>query len=203
VAAYGIGFGAMRLFVLVRHGQSELNLVHRINGDPAVAVGLTEQGRQEARGLGFQVAGIELDLCVHTRFGRTRETAGIALAGRAVPREVEPLLDDIDVGELEGRTIDDYRAWKREHTRADAFPGGESLDDAARRYATAYERLLARPERRVLVVCHEIPVRYAINAAAGSDELDGPAHELGNCIPHLFDESGLARAAARIRALAG
>ena len=38
---------------------------------------------------------------------------------------------------------------------------------------------------------------------AGSDELDGPAHELGNCIPHLFDENGLARAAARIRALAG
>ena len=89
-----------------------------------------------------------------------------------------------------------------EHTRRDAFPGGESLDDSARRYADAYERLLARPEQRILVVCHEIPVRYAINAAAGSDELDGPAHEIGNCIPHLFDEDGLARAVERIRALA-
>ena len=62
--------------------------------------------------------------------------------------------------------------------------------------------LLARPERRILVVCHEIPVRYAINAAAGSDELDGPAHEIGNCIPHLFDEQGSQRAVDGIRRLA-
>ena len=192
----------MRLFVLVRHGQSELNVSRRVNGDPSVPVGLTEQGEAESAALRLQLAGIALDLCVHTRFGRSRTTARIALEGRDIAVEVEPLLDDIDVGELEGRTIDDYRAWKAEHTRRDAFPGGESLDGSARRYADAYERLLARPERRILVVCHEIPVRYAINAAAGSDELDGPAHEIGNCIPHLFDESSLARAVERIRALA-
>ena len=192
----------MRLFVLVRHGQSELNATHRVNGDPAVPVRLTQQGETEASALALQLAGVELDLCVHTRFGRTRETAEIALGDRPVPLEEEALLDDIYVGELEGQTIDEYRAWKAEHTRGEAFPGGESLDDSARRYATAYEQLLARPERRILVVCHEIPVRYAINAAAGSDELDGPAHELGNCIPHLFDEDGLARAVTGIRRLA-
>ena len=192
----------MRLFILVRHGQSELNATHRINGDPSVQVVLTEQGRQEAAALAVQLTGIALDLCIHTRFGRTRETVEIALAGRPVPIELEPLLDDIDVGELEGRTIEDYRAWKRAHTRTDAFPGGESLDAAALRYADAFERLLARSEERILVVCHEIPVRYAVNAAAGSDELDGPAHEIRNCVPHLFDEDGLARAAARMRALA-
>jgi broad specificity phosphatase PhoE len=193
----------MRLFVLVRHGQSELNASRRVNGDPAVPVSLTEQGEAEASALSVQLAGIALDLCLHTRFGRTRQTAEIALAGRDVPVEVEPLFDDIDVGELEGESIETYRAWKRGHVRADAFPGGESLDAAALRYADAYERLLERSEQRILVVCHEIPVRYAVNAAAGSDELDGPAHEIRNCVPHLFDEDGLARAVARIRALAG
>ncbi len=192
----------MRLFVLVRHGQSELNLAHRVNGDPSVPVGLTEQGEAEAAALAVQLAGVELDLCLHTRFERSRRTAERALAGRSVPIEVEPLLDDIDVGQLEGKTIEEYRAWKRAHTRADAFPGGESLDAAGLRYATAYERLLDRSEQRVLVVCHEIPVRYAVNAALGSDELDGPAHEIGNCIPHLFDEAGLARAVTGLRRLA-
>jgi hypothetical protein len=38
--------------------------------------------------------------------------------------------------------------------------------------------------------------------AAGSDELDGPAHEIRNCVPHLFDEDGFARAVERIRGLA-
>ena len=192
----------MRLYVLVRHGQSALNATQRVNGDPTVPVPLTTQGREEAAALAVQLAGIELELCVHTRFGRTEETAALALAGRGVPVEIEPLLDDIDVGELEGRTIADYRAWKREHDRGDAFPGGESLDAAALRYTDAYASLLARPEGRILVVCHEIPVRYAVNAAAGSDELDGPAHEIRNCVPHLFDEDGLARAVARMRSLA-
>src|SRR5215210_6619482 len=191
----------MRLFILVRHGQSALNATQHVNGDPGVPVALTDQGRQEAASLAVQLAGFALDLCVHTRFGRTRETAELALDGRDVRLEVDPLLDDIDVGDLEGRTIDDYRSWKRAHTRADPFPGGESLDDAALRYAEAFEALLARSDQRILVVCHEIPVRYAVNAAAGSDELDGPAHEIRNCVPHLFDEDGLRRAAARIRRL--
>jgi broad specificity phosphatase PhoE len=165
-------------------------------------VALTPQGEAESTGLALQVAGVTLDLCVHTRFERTRRTAEIALQGRQVPLAVEPLLDDIDVGDLEGGTIDDYRAWKRAHTRADAFPGGESLDAAARRYADAFERLLGRPERRILVVCHEIPVRYAVNAASSSDQLDAPTHDVGNCVPHLFDENGLQRAVDRIRVLA-
>jgi len=123
--------------------------------------------------------------------------------GRDVPRVEEPLLDDIDVGDLEGVTLEEYRAWKRDHTRKDPFPGGESLDDAALRYARAFERLLERSEQTLLVVCHEVPVRYAVNAAAGSGELDGPEHSIPNATPYLFDETALARAAVRIRELAG
>src|ERR671938_1989845 len=132
----------MRLYVVARHGESSLNLERRVNGDPGVPVALTERGREESHQLGIQVAHLPLDLCVHTRFGRTLETAELALGGRDVPLACEPLLDDIDVGELEGRTIDDYRDWKRVHRRSDQFPGGESLVDAARRYAPAFRRLL-------------------------------------------------------------
>jgi probable phosphoglycerate mutase len=193
----------VRLFVLTRHAHSTLNAAGRVNGDPNVPVPLTADGKAEAEQLGHQLAGIPLELCVHTRFGRTHETADVALRGRNVPRSEEPLLDDIDVGNLEGGTLEEYRAWKRNHTRKDPFPGGESLDDAALRYARAFERLLERSERTLLVVCHEIPVRYAVNAAAGSDNLDGPEHSIPNATPFLFDELALARAAAGIRSLAG
>ena len=191
----------MRLFVIARHGESTLNEERRVNGDPAVPVALTDKGRDEGRLLGQQLAHLPLDLCLHSRFGRTLETAQIALAGRSVSFVTEPLLDDIDVGELEGRTLDDYRAWKRAHTRADPFPGGESLDDAARRYARAFRIVLARPEQTILVLTHEIPLRYAINAADGSDDLDGPAHQLANATPYLFDEAALERAATQIERL--
>jgi broad specificity phosphatase PhoE len=191
----------MQLYVIARHGESTLNFENRVNGDPAVPVHLTEKGRDEAKLLGQQVAHIPLELCVHTRFSRTCETAEIALAGRDVPFEELSSLDDIDLGELEGKTVEDYRAWKRMHVRSDAFPGGESLDDAARRYADAFELLLDRPESPILVVTHEIPLRYAINAADCSDDLDGPAHQLANATPYVFDEVALRRAVEGIRRL--
>ena len=189
------------LVVLARHAGSELNVVRRINGDPSVPVHITEDGREQARRLGLQVGNMPLDQCVRTRFGRTLETAEVALAGRAVPIEVEPLLDDIDIGDLEGQTIEQYRVWKAAHARSDPFPGGESLDDAARRYAEAFRKLAARDLDGVLVVCHEISIRYALNAAAGSDDLDGPVHDVPNATPFLFDEHSLGQAAERIEAL--
>ena len=192
----------MELYVLARHGESILNSENRINGDPAVPVALTEKGREEARLLGAQVAHVRLDLSICTQFSRTRKTAEIALEGRDVPIEVEPLLNDSDVGNLEGIPLEEYRAWKREHTRADPFPGGESLDAAALRYAQAFRKLLGRLESSVLVVTHEIPLRYAINASDGSDDLDGPVHQLANATPYLFDEEALRRAVAGIERLA-
>jgi probable phosphoglycerate mutase len=183
----------LSIAVFARHGQSVGNVERRVSGNPAADVPLTEHGEEEARRLGLELSGLELDACLHSRFPRTRATAELALAGRDVPLLEEPLLDDVDVGDLDGATLDEYRAWKRAHTRADPFPGGESLDAAAARYAAALRSILVSPHRSVLVVCHEIPIRYALNGAAGSEILDGPAHAIGNAEPYLFDEGGLER----------
>jgi broad specificity phosphatase PhoE len=191
----------VRLFVFVRHGESVLNIERRINGDPSVEVPLTELGESQAHKLGVEIANIGFDLCVHTRFARTRRTAEIALAGRTVPFTVEPLLDDIDVGDLEGETLEAYRAWKHSHAREVPFPGGESLDDAALRYARGFRNLLGLPHDTVLVSTHEIPIRYALNGASGSDSLDGPAHEIENAVAYLFDDAALDRAVAGIETI--
>lgn len=188
----------MRLFVVARHAQSTLNIEQRVNGDPSVPVPLTEQGREEARQLGIQVANILFEVCVHTRFARTRETAEIALEDRDVPLLEEPLLDDIDVGDLDGAPLAKYREWKHGHPRSVPFPGGESLDDAAARYGRAWRKLLDADASVVFVVCHEIPLRYALNGASGSDSLDGPVHELRNATPYLFTDENLERAIAGI-----
>ena len=192
----------MRLVVLSRHSESVFNVERRVNGNPAVPVALTEDGERQAGLLGLQLRGLPIDLCIHTRFERTRRTAEIALHGRDVPFLEEPLLDDIDVGELDGEPLDVYRAYRDSLPRHASFPGGESRDDAAARYAEAFRVLAARPERTILVVCHEIPVRYALNGAAGSDSLDAPASRIPNATPFMFEQGDLALAAARIAELA-
>jgi broad specificity phosphatase PhoE len=189
----------MRLLLLARHGQSLFNVDEVVNGDPRLDRGLSPLGIEEARKLQGQLAGVSIDLCVVSEFPRAQQTARLALAGRDdIPWEVDPDLNDIRIGELEGRSFDEYRTWKHAHQHTDPFPGGESLDDAARRYGAAYQRQLRRPEETILCVCHEIPVRYAINAADCSADLDGPIHAIANATPYVFDAGGLERAVRRL-----
>jgi broad specificity phosphatase PhoE len=188
----------MRLLIVSRHGHSLLNAERLVNGDPRLDRGLSPLGAEQAEQLGGELAGVALDLAVVSEFPRARRTAELALTGRAVRLEVDRGLNDVRIGELEGRTIDEYRTWKAEHERSDPFPGGESLDDAARRYGEAFGRLLRRPEESLLCVCHEIPVRYLVNAAGGSKDLDRPLHDVPNAIPYLFDAAALERAVGRL-----
>jgi probable phosphoglycerate mutase len=192
----------MRLFLVARHGQSLFNVDKVVNGDPALDRGLSEQGIEEATQLGSQLAALPLDLVAVSPFPRALQTANIALGGREVPHVVDEDLGDVRIGELEGASLDAYRESAGHHDPTVRFPGGESLDEAALRYADAFERLIARDERVTFVVCHEIPVRYLANAAAGSDELNGPLHFVANATPYLFDEDSLGRAVARMRQLA-
>jgi probable phosphoglycerate mutase len=193
----------MRLFLVVRHGQSLFNLDKVVNGDPELDRGLSEQGIEEAQRLAGQLATLPIGLVAVSPFPRALQTANIALGAREVPHLVDDDLGDVRIGDLEGASLDAYRAAPAHSNRKERFPGGESLDEAALRYAGAFERLLARDEAATLVVCHEIPVRYVVNSAAGSDELNGPLKSIANAAPYLFDETTLNAAVERIRELAG
>jgi broad specificity phosphatase PhoE len=154
--------------VLARHGESELSLVGRTNGDPSLAVGLTEAGREQARQLGRDLAGERVDLCVTSEFLRAQETADLALAGREVPRLVLAELNDIRFGEFEGRLLTEYRAWAHAHGPDEPAPGGgDSRAQTVSRYVVAYGQLLDRPEPSILVVAHGLPVRYVLDAVEG------------------------------------
>src|SRR5579862_5767486 len=141
----------MRLFLLVRHGQSLFNVDKVVNGDPALDRGLSEQGIEEAERLAGQLAALPLDLVAVSPFPRALQTANIALASRdrEVPHLVDEDLGDVRIGELEGESLDAYRAAPAHSNRTQRFPGGESLDEAALRYADAFGRLLGRDEETI------------------------------------------------------
>jgi probable phosphoglycerate mutase len=137
----------------------------RTNGDPSLACGLTEAGRAQAQQLGSDLAAERIDLCVTSAFERARETADIALEGRATPRLVLPELNDIRFGEFEGRLLTDYRAWAHTHGPEEPAPGGgDSRAQTVARYVSGYRTILARAEETVLVVAHGLPVRYVLDA---------------------------------------
>ena len=158
----------MERAIFVRHGESEYSARELVNGDPAVAVGLTAKGQEQARLLAARLESEPIDLCVVTEFGRTRETADLALAGRDVPRIVLRDLNDPFYGEYEGRGLAEYRKWAGAHGPTDIPPGnGEARVAIAERYARAFRFLVGRPEETILVVCHSLPVAFALASADG------------------------------------
>jgi probable phosphoglycerate mutase len=162
----------MQELILARHGESEYSARGLVNGDTSVLVGLTEAGEEQARALGRALQHVQIDLCVTTELHRTRRTAELALAGRHIPLETWPDLNDPRAGSYEGRHLDDYRSWAWSAGSAEPVPGGgESRLDIVARYARAYRALLERPEATILAVLHALPIAYLLRALDGA----GPA----------------------------
>lgn len=186
--------------IFVRHGESEYSAKALVNGDPSVVVGLTEEGRQQARRLLERLESEPIDLCVVTEFGRTRETADLALGDRPVPRLVLRDLNDPFYGAFEGKPLAEYRAWAGSHGPTDVPPGsGETRAAIAERYARGFRFLAERPDDSVLVVCHSLPIAFALAAADGRRPsakmpLITPAE------PHILYEPSLREAAEHIEA---
>jgi broad specificity phosphatase PhoE len=188
--------------ILARHGESELSVVGRTNGDPASACALTETGRQEARRLGELLASSRVDLCVVSEFQRARETADLALEGRNVPRLVSPDFNDIRFGDFEGDALTEYRAWAHAHgPEVHAPGGGDSRAETVRRYIRGYRMILARPEPTILVVAHGLPVRYILDADNGRDPAAAVA-QVPYAEPFQLDEKELTAAVERLEAWA-
>ncbi len=188
----------MKLCIALRHAESTYNVAGRVNGDPDVAVPLSDGGAQRARVLAAQLRNVPIGAAVHTRFKRTTATALLALDRPNVPMVCEPLLDDIGCGVFEGALVTDEHAWRAARPRSAQPHGGDSILEATQRIGRGLRCVAHRDERVVLLVTHELAMRYLVNAASGSDDIASPHRQIPNATPFLFSAGSVERAAARI-----
>jgi broad specificity phosphatase PhoE len=188
----------MERLILVRHAESEYSAKGLLSGDPRVAVGLTDAGREQARRLGAELADEQIDLCVTSEFARTIQTADIALAGRDIPRFVVPELNDHPAGDYEGRLIADYLEWAHASAATDLIPGtAETRAVVVARFVRGYALVVERPEQTIVAILHSLPIVYLLEAARGAD----PVARLGMlpyAEPRELDAASVRRALARL-----
>jgi 2,3-bisphosphoglycerate-dependent phosphoglycerate mutase len=161
--------------VLVRHGQSEWNLLNLFTGwkDPD----LTELGVKEARRAGELLAerNITFDIAFTSALSRAQRTCqmildGVGQSGLETIRD--EALNERDYGDLSGLNKDDARArwgeeqvhvWRRSYDVPP--PGGESLKDTGARVWPYYlQEILPRAMRgeTVLVAAHGNSLRSLV-----------------------------------------
>lgn len=192
----------MERALLVRHALAGSNRDGLASG-VSPGEGLTDEGRRQATALGELLAGTPLDLGVATDFARTQETLELALGGRDVPRVLLASLNEIRFGRYDGGLLETYRGWAASELPGTLAPGGgESRALAAARFAAGARELIARPERRLLVVTHALVVRYLLDAAAGLI----PAARMApveHATPYELSRADLERAAALLEDWSG
>lgn len=131
----------MRLY-LIRHGQTDWNLAHRIQGKKDVP--LNETGRQQAKLLAEGMKNRPVEKVFTSQMLRARETAEILADSQHVPLYLVKGLEEIHYGEWEGLTWEEIEKKfpeeyeKRQENLADHRPpGGENQMDVVERAVRA------------------------------------------------------------------
>ncbi len=185
--------------VLVRHGQSEWNLKNLFTGWRDV--GLTELGREEAKGAGskLKALGLTFDIAFTSALKRAQASCDLIL-GELGQTGLETIrdqaLNERDYGDLSGLNKDDARAkwgeeqvhiWRRSYDIAP--PGGESLKDTGARVWPYYIHVLQPHVLRgetVLVVAHGNSLRALIMALDGLTGDQIVKTELATGVPIVY-----------------
>jgi probable phosphoglycerate mutase len=170
----------------VRHGQSEYNLLGLCNDDPARAVPLTPQGRDQAEAAAAALRGARLDAAYASPLPRARETAEILCSNRDIRLIVDDRLADIRSG-FDGLAVADYQAAIAQDPMHARVNGGESLTAHKQRVVGFLQWLCRQPHAAVLLVAHEETLRVFRAFAEGLADEAMIGLAFANCEVYAFD----------------
>jgi 2,3-bisphosphoglycerate-dependent phosphoglycerate mutase len=163
----------MAILVLVRHGESQWNLENRFTG--WVDVDITEKGADEARQAGEKLKAIRFDqgyTSVLKRAIRTMDIMLEVIGQTDLPVERDQALNERHYGDLQGLNKAETAAkfgdqqvllWRRSYSVRP--PGGESLEDTAKRTLPYFNSKIIpslKAGKNVLVSAHGNSLRSIV-----------------------------------------
>ena len=178
----------MRVF-LVRHGQSEANLNRRYAGQSDVK--LTDLGVQQAETIRPVLEGIVFDKVYSSDLSRAIDTQRAALPGYTA--EQTPLLREISVGDLAGKSIaefwEKYGGVSQTAQYGDYTPyGGENRQMLDSRVLQFMKQLEEAPWENVAVFAHRgVLVSFLRNILG--DTFTNTAIQCDNCAIFVLEHT--------------
>lgn len=160
---------SVRRLVLWRHGRTAWNVEGRAQG--ATDVPLDDVGRQQARDAAARLASLQPSFIWSSDLSRATETAGELAALTGLTVRTDPRLEEINLGERQGLTLDELRERFPEvwwaFVAGDELPradGGETEPEVADRVAaTMHEAGEQLPAGEVgVLVSHGVSIRVGL-----------------------------------------
>ena len=166
------------LLYIVRHGETEWNCLHRVQGRTDIP--LNEYRRHLAEETAEGMKDLPIDLCYTSPLRRARETAQIILRGRGVQIIDEPRIQEMSFGRYEGLPAGgddltgDAAAFHRffaDTANYQAPEDGETLEELYGRTGDFLKELCGREDlsgKRILVSTHGAAMTALLNRIRGN-----------------------------------
>mmetsp|Transcript_591 Transcript_591/g.1344 ORF Transcript_591/g.1344 Transcript_591/m.1344 type:complete len:253 (-) Transcript_591:1023-1781(-) len=148
---------------VVRHGQTDWNVEHRLQGQSELDPGLNAVGNLQAQALAQHFAPIEINAIYSSDLARAVQTARAISSNQSVQVQYNSGLRERHLGILQGLTVREaaeqqphaFSALRDGGTSTPIPGGGESLDQLQARVVHAVQQVAAQhPGERVLLVVH-------------------------------------------------
>lgn len=147
----------MNLYVM-RHGQTNYNLLGLCNDDPDNDVYLTDQGMQQAERAANHLARAPLSKIYISELPRTRQTAQVVNQYHNAPIITSHYLNDIKSG-FNGRPVSEYFTATGQDRYNISPVGGESVKEFQQRVLQFFDEIDSTKDNDILIVTHEEAMR--------------------------------------------
>ena len=185
-------------FIFVRHGESEHNVEWICNSDQEKVYHLTEKGEQQIEKVASSMG--KVDAIYTSPFMRAKETAEIIAEklglGKAKIKE-DDRLRELNFGDFDGKPFKEFLEYEDKHipTYNTLIPGGESYNDAKKRFGKFLYDIDARHKNETIVVAtHGMGLEAVVAINEGADlkrsweiiKTPNPSFEMGGTLKFDF-----------------
>ena len=156
--------------IFIRHGESEANVAHRINDDPARTVNLTELGRAQAEAASDELRAVRFTHAYASEFPRAQQTAKILLRHYTCPLQIDARINERKTG-MDWLPVETFHDLMRVDPLRVKPEHGESFLEQMERLRGFMDEIAARhPDGTVMAVSHENPILAALALTADDPE---------------------------------
>ena len=174
------------MIYIVRHGQTELNSRHALQGRSDLP--LNENGVEEAKEAAEMLASVHFDRVYSSPLGRALQTAGIIVP--EIPAEIDERLIEMDYGPYEGMDLNDpapeVLRFFRDFVHVPAPDGMEQLDSIVARAGNFLEEC-CRTEENILVSTHAIAMKGILEYLTPDSNGSYWSKHIGNCEVYITE----------------
>lgn len=165
-------------YFAMRHGEAESNAQNVVSCDPHASYSLTARGKEQVKAAAENMLPVGITRIYSSPCVRTQESAKVVAEALGLPADAvvtDARLNELDFGDFNGKSFDDFMAYKEEHMRdyGVRLPNGESYLDVKRRVGEfLYDIESTLRKERILIVTHGVGLETIGAAAQGASRAE-------------------------------